>query len=222
MSAPPTPKPPHLPLALLAATVLVLIVYRGYGPRFTARPTDHLPPAVAAVDLNAADKAELLQIPGVGPTLADAILTHREAAGRFDRVDDLSGVRGIGPKTLDKLRPWVRVSPGGEDQPTAALPAAGGPDLPVERLERKPTADRPSPPTPVAGAGKKLAAGETIDVNAASADELQRLPGIGPALAGRIVAERGKKPFSSPDDLRRVSGIGPKTLDRLRPHVVCR
>jgi len=58
-----------------------------------------------------------------------------------------------------------------------------------------------------------------INVNYASEEELQRLPGIGLKMAQRIVAERLKKPFSSVDDLRRVHGIGPKTLERLRPLV---
>lgn len=55
-----------------------------------------------------------------------------------------------------------------------------------------------------------------ISLNSAGSWELQRLPGIGPALAGRIEAGR---PFSEVDDLLRVSGIGPNTLERLRPLV---
>lgn len=58
----------------------------------------------------------------------------------------------------------------------------------------------------------------SIDVDRASAAELQRLPGIGPALAGRIVAERGVGgPFGGPEGLLRVRGIGPKTLEKIRP-----
>src|SRR5947208_3121663 len=107
---PPARRPdPHLPLVLLAAAVLGLLAYRGYGPRVSTRPTEHQPVASNPVDLNAADKAELLQIPGIGPSLADAILTHRREVGRFDRVEDLTAVRGIGAKTLDKLRPWTAV-----------------------------------------------------------------------------------------------------------------
>src|SRR5438046_3172570 len=149
---PPARRPdPHLPLVLLAAAVLGLLAYRGYGPRVSTRPTEHQPVASNPVDLNAADKAELLQIPGIGPTLADAILTHRREVGRFDRVEDLTAVRGIGAKTLDKLRPWVTVGDGPEF-------VARGQEPPVERLERKP---RPaSGPAPTAQ-GKKLGPGET-------------------------------------------------------------
>jgi competence protein ComEA len=59
-----------------------------------------------------------------------------------------------------------------------------------------------------------------VDVNRASAEALQDLPGVGPALAGRIVAEREKRMFSSVDDLVRVPGIGPATLERLRARVL--
>jgi len=58
---------------------------------------------------------------------------------------------------------------------------------------------------------------EIVDLNHASPEELQRLPGIGPALAERIVASRSEDgPFRVPEDLLRVRGIGPATLDRLR------
>ena len=52
-----------------------------------------------------------------------------------------------------------------------------------------------------------------ISLNSAGLDELERLPGIGPELAGRIVAAR---PFQTIDDLLEISGIGPATLDGLR------
>ena len=55
-----------------------------------------------------------------------------------------------------------------------------------------------------------------MDVNAASAADLELLPRIGPALARRILEAR---PFATVDDLVRVRGIGPRTLERLRPLV---
>ncbi|MEX2530468.1 MAG: ComEA family DNA-binding protein [Gemmatimonadota bacterium] len=62
-----------------------------------------------------------------------------------------------------------------------------------------------------------LAEGERIDPNRASEVELSRLPGVGPALAGRIVASReGVGPFQRPEDLARVPGIGEATVARLR------
>lgn len=56
-----------------------------------------------------------------------------------------------------------------------------------------------------------------INLNLASANELQQLPGVGPALAARIVAFREEHgPFSTVEDLLQVSGIGPKTLAGFR------
>ncbi|MFH1609963.1 MAG: ComEA family DNA-binding protein [Candidatus Bipolaricaulota bacterium] len=55
------------------------------------------------------------------------------------------------------------------------------------------------------------------NINLATAEELEKLPGIGPVFAARIVAFREEHgPFRTVDDLLRVSGIGPKTLDGFR------
>ena len=57
-----------------------------------------------------------------------------------------------------------------------------------------------------------------IDLNTATAQELELLPGIGPVMAGRIVAYReANGPFTSIDDVENVPGIGPKTLESIRP-----
>lgn len=66
---------------------------------------------------------------------------------------------------------------------------------------------------------RPLAPGERIDLNGADAAELARLPRIGPALAGRIVADRAARgPFRRFEDLDRVPGVGPKLLEAIRPH----
>ena len=52
-----------------------------------------------------------------------------------------------------------------------------------------------------------------MDLNEATYEELQRLPGIGPKLAELIIANR---PYHKTDDLLRVNGIGPKNIEPLR------
>lgn len=68
-----------------------------------------VPAAGAAVDLNTADAAALDALPGVGPVLAQRILDWRRDNGRFASVEQLGEVPGIGPATLSRLAPLVRV-----------------------------------------------------------------------------------------------------------------
>lgn len=58
-----------------------------------------------------------------------------------------------------------------------------------------------------------------INLNTATAKELETLPGVGPKLAERIIQARQNKPFTSLDDLDQVSGIGPKILEQLSDRV---
>src|SRR5262245_12316817 len=60
-----------------------------------------------------------------------------------------------------------------------------------------------------------------IDLNHATAEELDRLPGIGPVLAARIVSQRIERGgFRRPEDLLGVRGIGPRLYDKLRDRIV--
>lgn len=63
------------------------------------------------VDVNTADSTALQTLPGVGPVTAEAILAWRTEHGRFTTVEELMEVRGIGPRTLDQLKPLVSVGP---------------------------------------------------------------------------------------------------------------
>src|SRR5258708_199662 len=71
-----------------------------------------------------------------------------------------------------------------------------------------------------ARAGRPLAAQETIDLNQASAGDLNRLPGVGANLAKSIVAARDRSQgFTSLAELDQVGGIGPAMLERLATHL---
>lgn len=60
------------------------------------------------VDPNTADRAAWDRLPGIGPRTAEAILAHRAAHGPFESAEALLDVRGIGPRTLERLRPFLR------------------------------------------------------------------------------------------------------------------
>jgi predicted flap endonuclease-1-like 5' DNA nuclease len=91
-----------------------------------------------------------------------------------------------------------------------------------ESGRRPPAADAPhsSREAPSQGRRPREAPVGRIDVNRAGEAELMRLPGIGPALAARIVAERDRAgAYASPQALLRVPGIGPKTLARIEGYL---
>ena len=69
-------------------------------------------------------------------------------------------------------------------------------------------------------AGEAKGPASPVDLNQASVEQLQELPGIGPALAGRIVEFRDKQGgFERVEDLLKIKGIGEKSFQKLRPHV---
>ena len=165
------------------------------------------------IDPNRADAIELDRLPGVGPTTAGAIIAARDSGAVFRQPDDLLAVRGIGPATLARMRDALDLrSP------------------PVSRRPSRPAAERHAPGG--AGAGWRSPAATRdgdaraggapaawpVDLNRAGVEELKELPGVGPALAARIVAARRERLFTSLDDLVRVPGIGPATLDKLRAY----
>jgi competence protein ComEA len=142
------------------------------------------------VDPNRADEVELDRLPGVGASTASAIVAARDGGAVFRAPEDLLAVRGIGPATLERFRDRLTFA---DAPPPVRRPAATG----------------------VAVRGPAVA--PAVDLNRADLEALQTLPGIGPAIAERIVAARQEQLFTSLDDLARVRGIGPATVERLRP-----
>ena len=63
------------------------------------------------LDLNRATVEELVELPGIGPVLAERIVAFREEHGPFRSVEDLLQVPGIGEATLEALRPYITVQP---------------------------------------------------------------------------------------------------------------
>jgi competence protein ComEA len=115
----PTPPKPQLlrprdqaSIAVLVASALVLLAaawWRHGGFRGGLVDVDRAPPLVAKfqVDVNRADWPELIQLPGVGQVLAERLISERESGGEFRSIEDLERVRGIGPRTLERIRPYL-------------------------------------------------------------------------------------------------------------------
>lgn len=182
---------PHEPAASEAGA---LLAESGELRREATRRSRPLSPG-ERLDPNRASEGELDRLPGVGPATAKRIVRLREETGPFSEADDLLAVPGIGPATLARMAPYLKWShPAPRPARARTGPSAGG--------------RGPSP------------TGMVIDLNRASRQELERLPGVGPAIALRILALRdtlGR--FRNPDELGRVRGIGPATVARLKPFV---
>ncbi|WP_242403711.1 ComEA family DNA-binding protein [Paenibacillus pini] len=64
---------------------------------------------VQKVNVNTAQVSQLMNIPGIGEKKAQAIIDYRTQHGPFRQVSDLDKVKGIGPKLLDKMKPYVQL-----------------------------------------------------------------------------------------------------------------
>jgi competence protein ComEA len=154
------------------------------------------------VDMDKADAAELDRLPRVGRELARRIVAEREARGPFGGLEGLRRVPGFGPAMLRGLERTATFS--GVARVVAEV-STGGPGAGEGPGSRR------SAPGPACGSGP-------IEVNAATAAQLDCVPGVGPALAERILADRRLRgPYGRVEDLDRVPGIGKRLVERLRP-----
>ena len=140
------------------------------------------------LDLNTATVRQIDSLPGIGPAVAARIIEQR-ATSPFRTLSDLGNVPGIGPTLVARLAPFVLLS---ADPPQAAMP----------EVTRVAPAAEPAAP---------------LDLNRATAAEMEKLPGVGPALAARLIAWRDSAGgFKSWEDVDRVSGVGPALLAKLK------
>ena len=147
------------------------------------------------IDPNTAGEEDLDRLPGVGGEVAARIVRMRQDRGPFAEPGDLLSVPGLGPATLARITPHLQWS---------TRPQLG-------------TAARPPRPDLDREAGKP----GRLDLNQASSEELQRLPGVGPVIAERILTLRqdlGR--FRGLEELESVRGIGPATIERIRALVI--
>jgi competence protein ComEA len=165
---------------------------------------------MAMVDLNTASEKELEALKGVGPATAKKITAGRP----YKSVDELSKA-GLSTKQIDALKPFVTVG----SVATAPAPAAKA----ASAVTAAPKA-APAPPAaaPAAAATKapsakasaaKLAPGQKININTASKEQLDMLPGIGPVKAQTIIDGR---PYKNIEDIKKVKGIKEKEFGKIK------
>ena len=147
------------------------------------------------IDPNTAGEEDLDRLPGVGPVVAGRIVQMRQDRGPFGEPRDLLSVPGVGPATLARITPYLEWS---------TQPRVGDAALPTRPVEN-PAGQRPA----------------RLDLNRASREELEGLPGVGPVIAERILTLRQRLGrFQGLEELRSVRGIGPATIERIRSVVI--
>lgn len=196
----------------LARTALVLLVASAVRWGAAARAA---PPVVPA------DSA--LALPGLleeSRRERDETARRREPLAEGERVDpnrasdvELDRVPGVGAATALAIV-TAREAKGPFRQPEELLDVTGIGPATLQKMLPHLDFTRASSVSPRAATGQS----STVSLNGATAQELDGLPGVGPALAKRILDEREKRGgFGELEDLLAVRGIGTATLERLRP-----
>jgi competence ComEA-like helix-hairpin-helix protein len=183
-------------------------------PRTTAKATTATPASAAKVDLNTATVDELEELPGIGPARAAEIVKARP----FKSVAGLKALKGFSPALLAELTPRVtagevvtkttttkEVTPKGATSTTTTKEVMAKTAVrPATKKAAAAEAAREDDPQHLARKRNALAAGRMININTATAEELQELPGIGPVRSAAILKER---PFDTIEDIMKVDGI---------------
>lgn len=167
------------------------------------------------LELNAASAAELEQLPHIGAVLAERITAYRDQIGGFSNREQLLEVEGIGEATLYEIYDLLYLEnetfpePEPEPEPAGAPAPAAAP----QPTETAPPATEP----PVAAAP---AVTFPLDLNRATAAELEQIPEMQPELAEKIVAFRQQiQAFSSVYELLYVDGMTEAYFVQLRDYV---
>jgi competence ComEA-like helix-hairpin-helix protein len=168
------------------------------------------------IDVDRASNAELTRLPKVGPRLAKVIVANREEHGPFGNLAELDRVPGIGPVLLKSIEPHVVFS-GTVEQPRGGTLGLSGE---ADRCAAAVASPLACPADPLT---RQPADAAPLNINTATASELDALPGVGPSKAAAILQYREKYgPFTRSEELALVPGFGPALLSRLEPRISVR
>jgi competence protein ComEA len=104
----------RLARAAAACLILTLALLSAPVPCAAAPSGSKAAPAAGErIDINSASAEQLVVIPGIGKVMADRIIQFREEHGPFSKVEELLKIKGIGEKSLEKLRPYIKIGKNG-------------------------------------------------------------------------------------------------------------
>ncbi len=168
----------------------------------------------ALIDLNSADQKTLESLPGVGKSTAKAIIAGRP----YKSVDDLKKVKGISESKFNKIKDIVTVGAATVKPAAAPSPAAGAAAAPAAASQKAAPAQKEATEK-ASKSASKLAPGQLVNINTASKEELDALPGIGKTKAQAIIDGR---PYTKIEDIMKVKGIKQGTFDKIKDHITVR
>lgn len=163
------------------------------------------------LELNAAPAAELEQLPHIGAVLAERITAYRDQIGGFSNREQLLEVEGIGEATLYEIYDLLYLENETFPEPEPA-------ESPAPAAEPQPAETAPPATEPPAAAAPAVTF--PLDLNQATAAELEQIPEMQPELAEKIVAFRQQiQAFSSVYELLYVDGMTEAYFVQLRNYV---
>lgn len=161
-------------------------------------------PAPQPIDINRADTTQFQALPGIGSVLSNRIIKYRTHLGGFTHIGDLRKVYGLSPETFEKIQPWLTLDTTGI---RSSVPPAQASEIspPIVLLPDTLEGDLPL---------------EGLDLNMADSASLEKLPGIGPVLAQRIIRYREIIGYySQKRHLLQVYGMSAKNYRMAAPYL---